>query len=137
MLLSSGKTKLLVYVSATSCIISLPLTVFLAPKYNVGAAVIGYFVYSVLEINFFYFYYIPHVLKLNALSLFLKGFISAVFAGALAALVAYKIGGLLMEQKIVTLIINSILFSILYGGLVLMFIMSKRDTQLIIQKIRK
>ena len=136
MLLSSGKTKLLAYVSAISCIISLPITIILAPTYNVGAAVIGYLVYSMLEISFFYFYYIPFVLKLNSFELFFKSFMLSVVSGALAAFITYYFSGFLLESKIITLLINSALFSIVYAIIVFFVIMGKRDTQLIMQKIR-
>src|SRR5690606_2322369 len=66
LVLSTGKTRFLVYSSAAACVVSLPITVVFAESLGVGAAVVGYLVYMVLQIGFFYVYYIPNVLKLGA-----------------------------------------------------------------------
>lgn len=51
LILAYGKTKLLVITSAVSCLISIIINAILCKYYNVGSAVIGYFVYVVIVIG--------------------------------------------------------------------------------------
>ncbi len=89
LVLSSGKTKALIYSSAISCILSLPITAMLAPQWNVGAAVLGYLVYMTIQIGFFYAYYIPKVLFLRSWKILSTSFLPALAAGLIAWAGAY------------------------------------------------
>ena len=54
LVLATGKTKIMVYVSATACIISIIINSFLVKYYNVGSAVIGYLVYIIINLMSWY-----------------------------------------------------------------------------------
>lgn len=115
LILSSGKTRFLIYSSAVSCIISLPITGFFAYQYNVGAAVIGYFVYIVIQIAGYYFYYIPRVLKLNSYRLFFSSFAPSACLGLVCCVISYAINSQFNHSSpLWSITVNSIVFSVIY-----------------------
>lgn len=128
LVLSSGKTKPLVYSSATACIISLPITVVLAPDLNVGAAVIGYFVYMIIQIGFFYVYYIPKVLKLNNVKIFFGSFFPSVLGAFIALAISYYAGEWWsIPEGIPALLIKSAIFGLVYLAYQWGFVIKKTD----------
>lgn len=70
LVLATGKTKMLVYSSAVACVISVIVNVLLAGHYGVGSAVIGYMVYVIVQMGFYYFYFNGNVLGLSSLRVF-------------------------------------------------------------------
>ena len=126
LVLSTGKTRALVYSSAVACVVSLPITVIFAPQLQVGAAVVGYLVYMVLQIGFFYVYYIPKVLHLNGGRLFGGAFLPAAVGGALAWLVSrYVSGWLPTVGGYGTVIANTLIFGIIYLIYLLLFVLKQ------------
>jgi len=130
MVLSTGKTRKLVYSSAIACLLSLPITAIFASRLEVGAAVVGYLVYMILQIGFFYGYYIPRVLKMDGLKLFMKAFLPAT-AGA-----ALSMGGTqyFMEQlaelsTYSAIILNSIVFILFYVLYLRVFVLKCADLE--------
>lgn len=74
LVLATGKTRMLVYSSAIACIISIVLNASLVNRFGVGSAVIGYLVYIIIQMSFYYFYFDSKVLGLNSIKVF-KSFI--------------------------------------------------------------
>lgn len=90
LILSMGKTRMLVYSSAISCIISLVLNGILTPYLDSAAAVIGYIVYILIQISFYYFYFNSKILNLDSLIVF-KSFIIPVFLAVVAIFISHFI----------------------------------------------
>lgn len=97
LVLSSGKTKMLVYSSAIACVISVLINVILANKLGVGSAVIGYLIYVIIQMSFYYFYFNNRILHLNSWRVF-KSFIVPTFIGIV-------VSGVIMIIKIHTAIL--------------------------------
>lgn len=136
--LSSGKTKALIYSSAIGCVISLPVTVLLAKNLDVGAAVVGYFVYMIIQIGFFYLFYIPKILMLNSKKIFFGGFFPSFLCAAIALLVSYYAGSkLAISEVFLSLIVNSVLFSVLFIALHLIFVIQASDITYLKGKLLK
>jgi O-antigen/teichoic acid export membrane protein len=134
--LSIGNTKPLVYMSAISCIISLPITAVLAPRFNVGAAVIGYLIYVVMQSLFYYLYYTPKVLKLNSVKLFFTSFLPSALIGVVVYMVVkYSTVNYHIELPFVMLVIKSTLFCLLYALLILAFVIRPKQLQFLIKKL--
>ncbi|RKD90772.1 lipopolysaccharide biosynthesis protein [Mangrovibacterium diazotrophicum] len=74
LVLATGKTRMLVYSSAIACTVSIILNALLCSYYGVGSAVIGYLVYIVIQMAFYYFYFNHKILELNSLKVF-KSFV--------------------------------------------------------------
>lgn len=72
LVLSYGKTKILVVSTAIACVISMVINGVLSKQFGVGSAVIGYFVYIVILSSMYYIYFYRKLLKLNNFKLFSK-----------------------------------------------------------------
>jgi O-antigen/teichoic acid export membrane protein len=128
LVLASGKTRFLVYSAGISCLLTLPVTIFFASSLGVGAAVIGYFVYVLLQIGGYYFYYIPYVLKLNSSKLFFNSFAPSLVIGTVGWGITYGIG--LFVSGVsgwISLFLNTAVFSIIFGLLTLTFVVRLKE----------
>lgn len=138
LVLSSGKTRFLIYSSAAACILSLPITVILAPSLNVGAAVIGYLAYMLIQIGFFYIYYIPKVLKLDSRKIFMGAFSPSVLASILAFVTAYFLGKWIdFSLGIWKMIVNSLVFTTVFALVHFRFIIKSDDIEFLRSKLLK
>ncbi|WP_282038264.1 lipopolysaccharide biosynthesis protein [Saccharicrinis aurantiacus] len=86
LVLASGRTKMLVYSSAAACFISIVINAILCSTYGVGSAVIGYLVYIIIQLAFFYLYFNPYVLKINSIKIF-KAFIKPTILGLVPVII--------------------------------------------------
>lgn len=136
-ILSTGKTTFLIYTSAISCLVSLPVTVVLASRYNIGAAVMGYAVYIVLQLGFSYFYYLPKVLKINSYQIFVKNFLPSLLIGSSCCIVAYYVSNFIVSpHKLYLIVLTSLLFSTMYLVLILKFVLNQGEIAFIVKKFR-
>jgi O-antigen/teichoic acid export membrane protein len=127
LVLASGKTSFLVYTSGIFCLLTLPVTIFLAPSLGVGATVIGYFSYVLLQISAYYFYYIPYVLKLNSLKLFFYSFAPSLLIGIVGWGITYGISFLIGVSGLLSLFLNTAIFIIVFGLLMVFFVIRFKE----------
>ncbi len=128
MVLSTGKTRFLVYSSAIACIVSVPVTIFLAAELQAGAAVIGYLVYMLIQIGFYYVYYIPRILRLDSGRIFFRGFLPAAIGGTIACLLSIQAGRWFSwSAGMNSLLLQSLFFVLLYGIYQLTFVLRGSD----------
>lgn len=133
--LSSGKTRFLVYSSAISCIISLPLTSILVQYYEIGSAVLGYLVYVSIQILGYYLYYIPKVLKLRSSKIFFQSFGTTAIAGLLSYIGAkVSVDFIKQSNEIYRIILSSSIFSVIYTTLTSSFVLESSDIQYLKEK---
>ncbi len=138
LILSSGKTRLLVYSAAIGCFASLPVTILLAEELGVGAAVIGYLVYMLIQISFYYLHYIPKVLMLNSRKIFFKGFFPSLIGACFALFVAYYIGELwVISNTLLSMMVNSIVFLVAFMSYHLLFVIKMPEVVQVINKLLK
>ncbi|NQU85767.1 MAG: hypothetical protein HQ541_08405 [Mariniphaga sp.] len=136
LILSTGKTKPLVLASAIGFVASATLTITLAPVYEVGAAVIGYLVYVIIQLGFSYFYYIPYILKLDGSRIFKSFFIPTLLAGIAAVAVLLINRYISINSSLVRIIIQSIMFTVFFAGLCLSFILKPKELKYLVQKVK-
>lgn len=91
LVLATGKTKMLVYSSAISCVVSIVINALLTNKYGVGSAVIGYLVYIIIQVSFYYLYFNNKVLGLKSFKVF-KAFIIPTSLGFIVFLIVQFMG---------------------------------------------
>lgn len=65
LVLAHGKTKLLVQVTALGCIVSMVINVLLCKFFNVGSAILAYFLYVCFIIGLYYISFYKKLLKLS------------------------------------------------------------------------
>jgi O-antigen/teichoic acid export membrane protein len=116
MVLSTGKTRMLVFSSALSCIVSITTNVALSSKFGIGSAIIGYTIYILIQMSFYYFYFNKKVLHLNSLKVFFSFLIPAIVA-IVAALPVIFFSGFPMST-LQALLLKSIAWYSFYGILV-------------------
>ncbi|MCL4640014.1 MAG: hypothetical protein QHC79_04035 [Pseudosphingobacterium sp.] len=138
LVLSTGKTKFLVYSSGISCILSLPITIILAKELNVGSAVIGYLFYVVLQLLFYYIYYIPKILNLKSLKIFFSCFGPTALIGFLSWGCVIGMNEIyVIPNALLNMLVNTILFSSVFLIIHVCFIIKFKDLTGILYKIRR
>lgn len=90
LVLAHGKTKLLVYVTSISCVISMIINICLCKYFDVGSAVIAYFLYVMTIIGLYYVYFYNKLLNLSRWRMFLC-FTKPTLIAVLVCIIAYKI----------------------------------------------
>ncbi len=70
LILAYGRTKLLVISTAVICVLSMIINVLLCPRFGVGSAIIGYFVYVLIVIGLYYVAYYQKLMKLSRWKMF-------------------------------------------------------------------
>ncbi len=117
LVLSTGKTRMLVYCNAFACILSLGANAFLCKTLGVGSAVVGYTVYIVIHMSFYYLYFNNRILNLNSLKIF-KAFFIPTFVSIIAFLLTYifkfdflsRFIGIILKTSIWVILFFAILF---------------------------
>lgn len=128
MVLASGKTKPLVFSSAIGASVSVVTTLFLSPTLNVGAAVIGYLFYILIQMTFYYLYYIPRVLKLDSYVLFFKSFLPSSILSAIAGLISIASFGLFsLSSELTSVIVKTLFFSLIWIVSIRTFVIKRVD----------
>jgi O-antigen/teichoic acid export membrane protein len=116
--LATGKTKMLVYSTAFSSIISLIINAWLCSTIGVGSAVVGYSVYILLQMSFYYLYYNRRILNLNSWKIF-KSFIIPVSLGSFLFLLV-QFGGIKVDNVFGAIILKSSIWTVAFViGLIL------------------
>lgn len=115
--LSNEKLKSIVYISGVSTLVSLLSSWFLCDLIGFGSVMIGYVLYVIMQITFYYVYYYPKILGYNSKEIFWKSFIKPCFLIAVIYTICYYVtsySGLIRFNKpIITLIVKGLAFSIL------------------------
>lgn len=90
LVLAYGRTKLLVYASASACIISVILNIFLCKYLQVGSAIVSYLVYVLIVISVNYMTLYKSLLKLSRLKIFVS-FFKPLLPAVISLLICYVI----------------------------------------------
>lgn len=88
LVLAYGKTKLLVIMTAVTCVVSMLINVSVCPYWGVGSAVIGYFVYVAIIIGMYYVAFYKKLLQLSRWKM-CKSFLQPTLIALLSAVAVY------------------------------------------------
>lgn len=120
LILASSNIKAITYFTALSSVISITISWFLAPIYEVGGVVIAFLVYIILHMLFLYIYYIPKRLKYNSSEIFLKSFLFPVSIGMAAYLMLLFFNNYInLTNPFYLILFNGSLFVMLYISITL------------------
>lgn len=111
LVLATGKTRMLVFSSAIACTVSIIINSILTQVLGVGSAVIGYLIYIIIQMSFYYFYFNSKVLNLNSKKIF-KSFIVPTSLGLFSLSVVYFIE--FEFSIIINVFIKAVVWAILY-----------------------
>lgn len=127
-ILSGEDIRPLTYSSMIASIICLMICWFLLPVIGIGAAVLGYLGYVIIQFLFYYLYYWRIKLHLNTAKIFLNSFIKPVVIGVLALCMVLLCFKAINIQYIVFLIfIKGTFFSIVYVILLYCLLLDNED----------
>lgn len=113
LVLATGKTRMLVYSSAIACIVSIIINSLLVNHYGVGSAVLGYLIYIIIQISFYYLYFNNKILDLKSAKVFTAYFKPTLIAGVLAFLVS-RINLNIELHSIIEMVARSLCWLILF-----------------------
>jgi O-antigen/teichoic acid export membrane protein len=126
MILAKGKTKMLVYITAISCVISLCVNAYFCDSLGAGSAVLGYSIYIIIQMSFYYGFFYRYALNVNSFKV-LKSFTKPTSVALLSIGIIYFID-LHSESLILSILLKSTSWlSLFIGGLFLTKIISKHE----------
>jgi len=133
LILSGTDIRAITITTIVSSIIGLCASWILIPRFGVGGTVIGYGIYLIIQLLFYYFYYWPVIMDINSSRVFFKCFLPSVILGVAAAVI---VGFISIEiNKWAALLIKGGLFALLY--LLGMIVILNRDDKLFFFSILK
>ena len=133
--LADANIRPIAYFSMFSALISLTFAWLLTPNYQVGGAVISLVIYTILQMLFYYVYYIPYVMNLNSLKLFVQSFLKPVIIGIISLVITKSIILLVTLTGIIyQLIVPVLIFAIVYCILTAIFIIRPSEIKVILKK---
>ncbi|MEI6865488.1 oligosaccharide flippase family protein [Flavicella sp.] len=119
LVLSTGKTKMLVYSSGVACVVSLVVNSMFVEEFGAGSAVFGYSIYILIQMSFYYLYFNSKVLGLNSLLVF-KSFVIPSFIGFCSLFLLIFLD-FEFENTYVTIFIKSLVWYFVFFILILLF----------------
>ena len=87
LILAGADIRAITYSSIIAAVAGLVVTWFTIPAYQVGGTVIGYVVYILVQMGFYYFYYWPKKMEINSVKVFGRCFIPYAIIGGLSMFV--------------------------------------------------
>ena len=89
LMLAYGKTRIMVIVTAMSCILSIIINIFLCDFLGVGSAIIGYFIHVIISTSLYYIYYYNKLMGLSRIKMLLCFVKPTFYASIIAILIGY------------------------------------------------
>lgn len=133
LILAGSDIRAITYSSVLASILGLVVTWYTIPRYHVGGTVLGYIVYNLIQIIFYYFYYWPKRMAINSTKVFFKCFIPYVMVGCIAMFTVIFIP--ICENLLLNGFIKGAIFSIEF--IILTFIiLPKEDKDSLISVLR-
>ena len=139
LILSGADIRAITYTTIASSIIGLAICWFTIPYFEIGGAIIGYGVYLIVQLVFYYTYYWPRKMNIDSTRVFFRSFLPATACGAVIAFgTKYLIAEVLPNfNTLVDFIIGGLIFSILYIAVVWFIILNKNDKTFFLYLVKK
>lgn len=134
LILAGSDIRAITYSSICASVLGLLVCWFTIPHYNVGGTVLGYIVYQIFQVLFYYLYYWPQKMQINSWKVFRYSYAPYLIAGALIAWGCHYIN--VVNSQWAEFFIKGISFAILYA-LVVLLLLNKNDKAFFIKLIKK
>ena len=138
LILSGSDIRPITYSTTVASIVGLLLCWFLIPSWGVGGTVIGFGVYNLIQILFYYLYYWPKM-NIDSFRVFKSSFIPGVATGAIAML-SVKYGAeyvLWFNNGWIEFFTEGTAFTLLYVMMVYFFVLNKSDKVFFLKLIKR
>ncbi|MBO4602837.1 MAG: oligosaccharide flippase family protein [Salinivirgaceae bacterium] len=114
LILAGTDIRAITYSSIIASVAGLVVTWFTIPAYQVGGTVIGYVVYILIQMGFYYLYYWPQKMKINSVKVFFNCFAPYAAIGGAALLVAYFVN--VSDSSLWNGFAKGLLFAVLFAA---------------------
>jgi O-antigen/teichoic acid export membrane protein len=112
LILAGSNIRAITYSSIVAAVLGLAVTWFTIPKYQVGGTVIGYLIYNIIQIGFYYLYYWPRKMDINSGKVFFNCFVPYAFIGGVVMFVTSFIN--VSDSCFRNGIVKGLVFALLY-----------------------
>lgn len=135
-ILAGEDIRPLTYSSMVASIVCLTFCWELLPLVGIGAAILGYIGYVLIQFLFYYLYYWRVKLQLNTMSIFINSFMKPVSVGILSlGIVSFGLKSIIIENVYLMIFVKGIIFSVIYVTTLYYFFLNNEDKQFIKNKI--
>lgn len=139
LILSGSDIRAITWSTATASVIGLLLCWVTIPRFEVGGTVIGYGVYNLIQISFYYLYYWPKKMGIDSWRIFRSSFLPVACVGGFAMLlVRYGMPFICtLENHWAGLFLKGTAFTLFYVVLVYGVVLNKRDKDFFFKLIKR
>lgn len=131
-ILAGEDIRPLTYSSMVASVTCLTLCWELLPVVGIGAAILGYTGYVLIQFLFYYLYYWRVKLQLNTMAIFINSFMKPVIVGALSwCIVLLVFKAVIIENAYLMIFVKGIIFSTIYVIVLYYFLLNNEDKQFI------
>lgn len=134
LILSGADIRAISYSSVVASIVGLLVSWFLIPFYQIGGTVIGFVIYCIIQLLFYYLYYWPKKMRINSLRVLTTCFMPYVILGGLSFFIISMIDH--GFDVWMTFFIKGLTFTILFC-LITWLILDKSDKSFLMNIIKK
>ena len=128
LILADSNIRPITYFTIFSSISTITLSWFITPYYKIGGVLISYMIYVILQLSFYYIYYIPKVMHLDSLKILSASVLKPISVGVLSFLLSSLIQSVLVFDKpIYEILVFGGIFTFIYSILILLFIIKKSE----------
>lgn len=134
LILAGADIRAITYNTAISAVIGLIVCWFTIPYWHIGGTIVGYGVYGLCQIVFYYVYYWPRKMGIDSKRVFTKSFLPYAVTGALLAAALFHVN--LPVNHLVSFLAKGILFAIAYL-IATWLLMDKEDKTFILSLVKR
>ena len=134
LILAGDDIRAISYSSIVASVVGLILSWILIPQYQIGGVCIAFAVYCIIQLLFYYCYYWPIKMKINARIVLLNCFLPYVFLGG----VLYEVMQLISfsTNSLVLFFVKGILFAVLFISFALLML-NKDEKKIVLNFFRR
>lgn len=134
LILAGSDIRAITYSTIVASVIGLIVCWCAIPYFQIGGTIIGYGIYGLLQIIFYYVYYWPKVMGIDSKKVFVKAFIPPVLLGAFISAICYHI---YLDINIwQEFLFKGVFFTILYV-IGIYFYLSENDKKFLLNLIKR
>lgn len=134
LILAGADIRAITYNTAISAIIGLIVCWFTIPSWHIGGTIVGYGVYGLCQIVFYYVYYWPRKMGIDSKRVFTQSFLPYAVMGAILAAALFYVE--LPFNHLLSFIVKGISFAIVYL-IATWALMDKEDKSFIFSLVKK
>lgn len=134
LILAGSDIRAITYCSIFSSTVGIISCWFLIPMYQIGGTIIGYGIYCIIQILFYYAYYWPKKMGIDSKRILTHSFLPPTVVGTIVGLLLHNLH--IIEAPVAAFLTKGMLFAVLYALGTLM-ILTKNDKKFFIKLVKK